>query len=110
MTEVAVLVFEDCQSSAVATVIEALNIGNLHWALTHKDSPAPFTWRTVSFDGRPVRGMGGIELVPDAPSDKLGQPDLIFLPAVQAGERGTMTKAVQRLARQGRCAERALWA
>jgi transcriptional regulator GlxA family with amidase domain len=44
--------------------------------------------------------MGGIELVPDAPSDKLGQPDLIFLPAVQAGERGTMTKAVQRLARQ----------
>jgi transcriptional regulator GlxA family with amidase domain len=65
MPEVAVTLFDDCQPSAVSTIIEALHVANLHWARADNEGAPPFTWRTISIDGRAVRGMGGIRLSAD---------------------------------------------
>ena len=41
MPEAAILLYDDCQSSAVSTIIEALSIGNFHWSLTNREGAAP---------------------------------------------------------------------
>ena len=96
MPEVVILLFDDCQPSAVSTIIEALNIANLHWARVDNEGAPPFRWRTISFDGRPVRAMGGIQLAADGPVEKLGRPDLIFVPAVRSSDQGEMITLVER--------------
>jgi transcriptional regulator GlxA family with amidase domain len=100
VTDVALLVFDGCQASAVSTIVEALGIANLHWTLTNPRDPPPFAWRTVSAAGRPVRAMGGLTLEPDASDDDLGKADLIFVPATNSDDQGTMQKAVARLNEQ----------
>jgi transcriptional regulator GlxA family with amidase domain len=97
MPDVAVLVFEDCQPSAVSTVIESLSIANLHWTRTNGEGKPPFAWRTISFDGHPVRGMGGVTLVADGSWADLRQPDLIFIPGVRAYSELEMKKTLQQL-------------
>ena len=97
MPDVAVLIFEDCQPSAVSTVIEALSIANLHWSPTSGEGKPPFVWRTISFDGRPVRGMGGVSLVADGSSKDLGRPDLIFIPGVRAYDQRVMDQTLRLL-------------
>jgi transcriptional regulator GlxA family with amidase domain len=98
MPDVAVLMFEDCQPSAVTTVTESLSIANLHWTRTNDDGKPPFAWRTISFDGQPVRGMGDVTLVPDGSSRDLQRPDLIFVPGVRAYSESGMKKTLQKLA------------
>jgi transcriptional regulator GlxA family with amidase domain len=97
MPDVAVLVFDDCQPSAVSTVTESLSIANLHWGRTNREGKPPFTWRTISFDGRPVQGMGGVTLVPDGSFADLRQPDVIFVPGVRAYDERAMKKTLQQL-------------
>ena len=96
MPNIAVLIYDECQPSAVSTVIEALSIANFHWAIANKGS-APFTWRTISFDGRPVRAMGGITLVPDTSADRLRRSDLIFVPAVRSDDLNAMQQSIRTL-------------
>ncbi len=95
-----ILLFDDCQPSAVSTIIEALNIANLHWARVGNEGAYPFRWRTISFDGRPVRAMGGMQLAADGAVEKLGRPDLIFVPAVRSSDQGEMITLVERYAAQ----------
>ena len=97
MPEVAVLLFDGCEPSAVSAVIEALSIANFHWSIAHEKEEPPFTWQTISFDGRPVCGMGGITLVPDGSSDKLRRPDLIFIPASRADDLRALDASIDRL-------------
>ncbi|HSA82693.1 MAG TPA: DJ-1/PfpI family protein, partial [Geminicoccaceae bacterium] len=100
MPAVALLVFDECQASAVSAIIEALSVANLHSALTNRQDEPPFAWRTVSWDGRPVRAMGGLVLAADASVEKLGKPDLIFVPAIRSDDRLAMRKTIQRLNEQ----------
>ncbi|MHA1553613.1 MAG: GlxA family transcriptional regulator [Alphaproteobacteria bacterium] len=97
MPDVAILVFDDCQASAVSVVIEALSVANLHWASTSSEDKPPFTWRTVSWDGRPVRTMAGLTMAADASMDGLGSPDLIFVPAIRSDDGKVMQKSIQQL-------------
>jgi transcriptional regulator GlxA family with amidase domain len=97
LPDVAVLIFDDCQPSAVTAVIEALSIANLQSAMANEEDEPPFTWRTISFDGRPVRAMGGIRLVADGSQDSLGRPDLIFIPAFRSEDQRVQNKSIQRL-------------
>jgi transcriptional regulator GlxA family with amidase domain len=98
MPEAAILLYDECQPSAVSTIIEALSIGNFHWSLTNRDGAPPFNWRTISFDGRPVRTMGGLKLPADGPAEKLGRPDLIFVPAIRSADRREMLTLVEQIA------------
>jgi transcriptional regulator GlxA family with amidase domain len=97
MPDVAILVFDECQASAVSAVIEAFTVANLHWASVDHDSDHPFTWRAISRDGRAVRTMAGLALSPEASIDDLGSPDLIFVPAIRSDDRKEMEKSVRHL-------------
>jgi transcriptional regulator GlxA family with amidase domain len=97
MPDVAILVFDDCQASAVSAVIEALSVANLHWTSTDSDDEPPFMWRTVSWDGRPVRSMAGLSLAAEASMEGLGSPDLIFAPAIRSDDRKAMQRSIQQL-------------
>lgn len=97
MPHVTVLVFEDCQPSAVSTVVEALSIANLHWTRTNGEGKPPFTWQTISFNGRPVRGMGGVPIVADGASHDLRRSDLVFVPGIRAYSEDVMKQTLQRL-------------
>src|SRR5262245_56288697 len=97
MPDVAVLLFENCQPSAVSTVTESLSIANLHWSRANGKGKPPFAWRTISFDGRPVRGMGDVTLVADGSSKDLQRPDLIFVPGVRAYNEDAMKRTLEQL-------------
>src|SRR5262245_31719503 len=97
MPDVVVLIFDDCQPSAVSTVVEALSIANLHWLRANGEGEPPFVWRTISFDGRPVRGMGDVTLVADGSADEFRRPDLVFVPGVRAYSQDAMNKTLQQL-------------
>ena len=100
MPDVAILLSDACQPSAVSTIAEALSVGNLQWMRANQDSDPPFRWRTVSYDGKPVRAMGGMTLVADASLESLGQPDLIFIPALRCDDHDILIKNVHRLVMQ----------
>jgi transcriptional regulator GlxA family with amidase domain len=97
MPDVAILLSAACQPSAVSTIAEALSVGNLQWSRAGESSAPPFRWKTVSFDGKPVRAMGGMTLVADASFDTLGQPDLIFIPALRCDDRDVLYGNLNRL-------------
>jgi transcriptional regulator GlxA family with amidase domain len=100
MPDIAIVLSDGCQPSAVSTVIEALSVGNLQWSRAMRESEAPLRWRTISFDGRPVRAMGGLKIVADGSSETLGKPDLIFLPAIRCDDHEILMKSVKRLVTQ----------
>jgi len=100
MIEVVVLVFDDCEPSAVAAVIEALSIANFHWSVANGAEAPPFAWRTISFDGKPVRTIGDIRLAPDGSSETLQHPDLIFVPGIRGNDLREMDRSVRRLSTQ----------
>lgn len=100
MSQVAVLLLENCQPSAVFTVIEALSVANFMAAIKNGDSNSPFTWRRVSLDGRPVRAMCGASLSADCSVSELGSADLLFAPAIDIPEPRAIKRTTQRLERQ----------
>src|SRR5262245_6858661 len=42
--------------------MEALSVANLHWTRVNGEGKPPFSYRIISYDGRPVRGMGDVTL------------------------------------------------
>jgi transcriptional regulator GlxA family with amidase domain len=100
MPDIAVLLFDDCQPSAVSTIIEALSIANFHLTLANADGKPPFSWRTISFDGRVVRAMGGVTIAADTSSEKLSRPDLIFVPAIRSDDPVAMDRRIGQLIAQ----------
>ena len=97
MPDVAILLFDDCQASAISTVVEALSVANLHWQSSGDQRERPFSWRTVSWDGQHVRAMAGIKLAADIAASDIGKPDLIFVPAVRSDDYAVMQDSIQRL-------------
>src|SRR5262245_38897593 len=95
--DVVVLIFDDCQPSAVATVMEALSVANLHWTRVNGEGSPPFKYRTISYDGRPVRGMGDVRLAADGSVKDLGRPDLIFVPGIRTFSQPMMERSLQKL-------------
>jgi transcriptional regulator GlxA family with amidase domain len=100
MPDIVILLYDDCQPSAASIVTEALVIANLHWSIANGKGKPPFTWRTISHDGRPVRAMGGVRLVPDGSVESLRKPDLIFVPAIRSDDARRLARTVERLGAQ----------
>lgn len=100
MTEVVIPVFDDCQPSAISAIVEALSVANLHWSRANGEDKPPFEWRTVSRDGRPVRTMAGLSLAADNALDRLGQPDLIFVPAIRSNDIQAMRVRIRQISEE----------
>lgn len=100
MPDVAILLSDACQPSAVSTIAEALSVGNFQWSRANKGSVSPFRWRTVSFDGKPVHTMGGMKLIADESFETLGRSDLIFIPALRCDDLDILSRNLDRLVLQ----------
>jgi transcriptional regulator GlxA family with amidase domain len=100
MPQVAVLLLENCQPSAVFTVIEALHLANVIMAMANKDSAPLFSWRKVSLDGKPVPTMCRASLSADCSASELGRADLIFAPAIDMPEPRAIARTLQKLEKQ----------
>ena len=94
MHELAILLYDDCQASAISTLIETASLANLQWTRINDEDTPPFTWRTISSDGQPVRAMGGLSLAADGGIDQIGNPDLVFVPAIRSDDIKEMMKLV----------------
>lgn len=97
MAEIVSIAFDNCQPTALAAVVEALSVANLHYTQSTGEGAPPFNWRTLSEDGRPVRAMGGLTLSSDGDLQDLGEPDLIFLPAILSSEPKRMLDQIASL-------------
>lgn len=82
---IALLAYEDCQGSAISSLIEAFDIANLYAARGDAEATPLFRWVVVSPDGAPAHAMGGVRIrVDGAPAD-VPAPDLIFIPGLHFG-------------------------
>lgn len=79
---VALLAYDDCQGSAIASLIEVLDIANLYAARGDALATPLFRWLVVSPDGRPPVAMGGQTIAVAGSPATVPAPDLIFLPGL----------------------------
>ena len=95
---VLLLAYDGCQGSAVASVVEVLDIANLHSSGGH--GPPPFRWQVVSADGAAPRAMGGLTLPVDGGLTEETRADLVFIPGLYfTGDTGRFARQVEALAR-----------
>lgn len=77
---VVLLAYDECQASAVVSMIEVLNIANEYVARGELGAPAVFRWQVVSPDGRPPHAMGNVTLAVESRLAKAEDPDVVFVP------------------------------
>lgn len=96
---VALLVYENCQGSAVSSLIEVLDIANLYAARGQPQSSPLFRWLIVSPDGSPPAAMGGISMAVAGQPALAADPDLIFIPGMHfTGDKDEFDRQVKTLA------------
>ena len=61
---VVLLVYDGCQASAVAFMVEALRIANLQAARGEPSGTSLFQWKVIAPAGRPTRAMGDLSVTP----------------------------------------------
>ncbi|VIO75354.1 HTH-type transcriptional regulator CdhR [Bradyrhizobium ivorense] len=76
--KLAILALEGCMQSAVAGIADILALSN--HVMTLRGSAAPFSWRTLSLDGKPVRAGGGMLLPVDGAIGTRATYDAIIVP------------------------------
>ncbi|VIO73813.1 GlxA family transcriptional regulator [Bradyrhizobium ivorense] len=76
--KLAILALEGCMQSAVAGIADILALSN--HVMTLRGGAAPFSWRTLSLDGKPVRAGGGMLLPVDGAIGTRATYDAIIVP------------------------------
>lgn len=96
---VALLSYEGCQSSAVSSLVEILDIANLYAARGDPHAKPAFRWLIVSPDGKPPAAMGGVRMAVAGGPDQAPTPDLIFIPGLHfTGDMNAFARQVSSLA------------
>ncbi|NMG32012.1 GlxA family transcriptional regulator [Aromatoleum evansii] len=79
---VALLAYDGCQGSAIASLIEVLDIANLYGARGDPRAEPLFRWGVVSPDGRAPVAMGGLDIAVGGSPASVPAPDLVFIPGL----------------------------
>lgn len=79
---IVILVSDDCQASAVFSMVEVLRIANLNAARGDPTAPPVFRWQLLSPSGGPVRVMGGATLGADGDLSRCASADAVFVPGI----------------------------
>jgi transcriptional regulator GlxA family with amidase domain len=79
---VVLLLADNCQASAVLSMVEVLRIANLHAARGDPAAPPAFRWQLLSPGGKPVRVMGGATLAAEGDLSQAGRADAVFVPGL----------------------------
>lgn len=96
---VALLAYDDCQGSAIGSLIEVLDIANLYAARGDAQAAPLFRWLVVSPDGRPPIAMGGQTVAVAGSPASVPAPDLIFIPGLHfTGDTALFLRQIEALA------------
>lgn len=74
--------YDECQGSAVGSMVEVLDIANLYSAHGEHTAAPTFRWHIVSPDGRPPKAMGGFRMEAEAALAEIPEADLVFIPGL----------------------------
>lgn len=104
-TAVGLLLFDDCDVIDLAGPYEVLLTANR--LVARRGGDPPFDVQTLSVDGGPVTGYGGLGLTPsDGALADAGELDVLIVPGLIDLDAITkMQDVVAEIARAGRCAE-----
>ena len=96
---VVLLAYDECQASAVASMIEVLKIANLYAARGERAATPLFRWQIVSPDGRPPHAMGNVTLAVEGRPAQAEEPDVVFIPGAHfTGDTRRLEQRVAALA------------
>lgn len=96
---VALLIYENCQGSAVSSLVEVLDIANLYAGRGEPLATPLFRWLIVSPDGKSVATMGGIDMAVAGGPAQVPAPDLIFIPGLHfTGDSDAFVQQVKSVA------------
>lgn len=96
---VALLSYEDCQGSAISSLMEVLDIANLYASRGDPQATPLFRWQIVSPDGTPPVTMGGVSMAVTGSPAQVPAPDLIFIPGLHfTGDTEAFVRQVKSLA------------
>jgi transcriptional regulator GlxA family with amidase domain len=97
---VALLAYDQCQGSAVGSMVEVLDIANIYGARGEPSAPPAFRWDVVSPDGSSPLAMGDLGLSVAGALAQVPNPDLIFIPGLHfTGDTKRFARQVSALAR-----------
>ncbi len=80
MTQITLLAEDDCLSSGISGITDALSIANLFWQYMEGNDTPLFTTQIVTPDGKPVTANGGLVLTPDASMADMTSSQIIIIP------------------------------
>lgn len=96
---VALLAYDDCQGSAISSLVEVLDIANLYSIRGDPRATPLFRWVIVSPDGKPPATMGGVGMAVAGTPAVVPAPDLIFIPGLHfTGDTGAFGRQIRALA------------
>lgn len=96
---VALLSYDNCQGSAISSLVEVLDIANLYGARGDPRADPLFRWQIVSPQGQPTKTMGGLSMAVAGSTAAIPTPDLIFVPGLHfTGDTLEFTRQVKALA------------
>lgn len=96
---VALLAYDDCQGSAIGSLVEVLDIANLYAARGDPQAEPLFRWVIVSPDGRTPAAMGGLDIAVAGSPASVPAPDMIFIPGLHfTGDAPRFVQRVKALA------------
>lgn len=82
MAKITLLAENNCITSPIAGMADALSVANLWWLYTKNDGGGSlFETEIISIDGKPVTAQSGITLTPSRAMHDMEKADLIVLPA-----------------------------
>ncbi|MCP3941744.1 MAG: helix-turn-helix domain-containing protein [Desulfobacteraceae bacterium] len=81
MVKFTFLAEEDCLSSGISGIIDALSIANILWQFHGKQDKPLFSTEIVTLEGKPVKANGGMTLNPDRAMENVEDSDVIIIPA-----------------------------
>ncbi len=94
MIEIAVLAFDNCQASAVASMVEVFTVANIQWRLRQREASDLFRCRILSADSGAVRCLGGVTIATEGDLDDALSADVIFLPGIRTDDSAAMHRFI----------------
>lgn len=93
---IVLLAFDECQASAVFSMLEVLKVANMYAARGEQAAPPVFRWQILSPNGGSVRAMGDATLCVEGGIAQAKDPDGIFIPGLHFD--GNFERLQQRVA------------
>lgn len=83
MPRIRILAVDNCMHSSVTGTLDILTVAGFEWQARHPESAAPlFDLSVITPDGRPVKSLTQMEIVPHSGTTGIAPPDILIIPVI----------------------------